>query len=172
MNHRTLLLAAVLLGACAQTEAPDEPLAGERGAGTVQQPTNTAAPAAPSLPTPPIAPEAPNPNSAGACQMQDGEELKVQAVKALGTEPFWGARTEGRCVTYSTPEDQKGTRIWTHVDTGPQGPVWNGTLRGRQFQLYVKTSTGCSDGMSDKTYPLEAILRVDGETRRGCAEPL
>ena len=104
--------------------------------------------------------------------MQDGEELRVAAVKAVGTEPFWGARTEGRCVTYSTPEDQDGTRIWTRVDSGPQGPVWNGALRGKQFQLSVKPSTGCSDGMSDRTYPLEAMLRVDGETRRGCAETL
>ena len=106
--------------------------------------------------------------------MQDGEKLQVQTVKAIGTEPFWAARTDGRCVTYSTPEDQKGTRIWTHVDTGPQGPVWNGALRGRQFQLYVKPAAppGCSDGMSDKVYPMDAVLRVDGETRNGCAEPL
>ena len=95
-------------------------------------------------------------------------------LKALGTEPFWAAEIEGRCVTYKTPEDQQGTRVWTHVDTGPQGPVWNGALRGRQFQLYVKPAApaGCSDGMSDKSYPMDAVLRVDGETRNGCAEPL
>ena len=107
-----------------------------------------------------------------ACHIQEGEELRLAPVRATGTEPFWSAQVEGRCVTYSTPEDQAGTRIWTHVDTGPQGPVWNGALEGRQFQLTVKPSTGCSDGMSDKTYPMEAVLRVRGETRRGCAEPL
>jgi uncharacterized membrane protein len=107
------------------------------------------------------------------CMTQDGEAV-THKLKALGTEPFWAAEVEGRCVTYKTPEDQQGTRVWTHVDTGPQGPVWNGALRGRQFQLIVRPAAppGCSDGMSDKTYPMDAELRVDGELRRGCAEPL
>jgi uncharacterized membrane protein len=111
--------------------------------------------------------------AASACLTQDGEAL-THKLKALGTEPFWAAEVEGRCVTYKTPEDQPGTRVWTRVDTGPQGPVWNGALRGRQFQLIVKPAAppGCSDGMSDKTYPMDALLRVDGETRNGCAEPL
>lgn len=107
------------------------------------------------------------------CLTQDGEAV-TRKLKALGTEPFWAAEVEGRCVTYKTPEDQQGTRVWTHVGTGPQGPVWNGALRGRQFQLVVKPAapSGCSDGMSDKTYPMDAELRVDGEIRNGCAEPL
>ena len=107
------------------------------------------------------------------CLTQEGETV-THKLKALGTEPFWAAEIEGRCITYKTPEDQQGTRIWTHVDTGPQGPVWNGALRGRQFQLYVKPAAppGCSDGMSDKSYPMDAVLRVDGETRNGCAESL
>lgn len=107
------------------------------------------------------------------CLTQDGEAV-THRLKALGTEPFWAAEVEGRCVTYKTPEDQQGTRVWTHVDTGPQGPVWNGALRGRQFQLIVKPAAppGCSDGMSDNIYPMDAVLRVDGETRNGCAKPL
>jgi uncharacterized membrane protein len=163
MKHLTATFAAALLASCTQSGSPEAP-AHEQSNAAPQLPIAPRAPLAPSVP--------PKPDLAGACLTQDGEKLQVQAVKAIGTEPFWGARTEGRCVTYSTPEDQKGTRIWTHVDTGPQGPVWNGALRGRQFQLYVKTSTGCSDGMSDRTWPLDAVLRVDGETRRGCAEPL
>jgi len=107
------------------------------------------------------------------CDTQDGEPV-THELKALGTEPFWAAEVQGRCVTYRTPEDQHGTRVWTHVDTGPQGPAWNGALRGKQFQLYVKPAPppGCSDGMSDKVYSMDAVLRVDGETRKGCAEQL
>lgn len=104
--------------------------------------------------------------------IQDGEELRVVPVKAIGTEPFWGVRVEGRCVTYSTPEDQKGTRIWTRFESGPNGPVWNGAFGGKRFQLYVQPRPNCSDGMSDKSYPLEARLIVQGEQRQGCAEPL
>jgi uncharacterized membrane protein len=106
------------------------------------------------------------------CLIQDGKQLDVQPIRAVGTEPFWGARTQGRCVTYSTPEDQAGTRVWAKVESGPKGSVWNGALRGKRFQLSVRPMPGCSDGMSDTRYPLEVKLLVDGEERRGCAEPL
>lgn len=107
------------------------------------------------------------------CDTQDGEPVTYK-FKAIGTEPFWAAEVQGRCVTYKTPEDQQGMRVWTHVDTGPEGPAWNGALRGKQFQLYVRPAdpAGCSDGMSDKVYSMDAVLRVDGETRNGCAERL
>ena len=107
------------------------------------------------------------------CQIQGGKTVN-QRLKAIGTEPFWAVEVDGRCVTYKTPEDQQGTRIWAHVDMRSEGSVWNGALNGREFRLSVKPAgpQGCSDGMSDKTYPLDAVLRVEGETRNGCAEPL
>ena len=108
---------------------------------------------------------------AGACLIQDGEPLRITPVKAIGTEPFWGAQVEGRCVTYSTPEDQKGTRIWTRFNPGPDGGVWIGSLDGQPFKLITRLRPNCSDGMSDRSYPLEAILTVRGEERRGCASP-
>jgi uncharacterized membrane protein len=106
--------------------------------------------------------------SASPCLLQDGNPVK-QRFRATGTEPFWAAEVQGRCVTYSTPDDRQGMRIWTRVADGPDGPVWNGELNGRQFQLYVTPSAGCSNGMSDRRYPFDAVLRVGGETRRGCA---
>ncbi len=106
------------------------------------------------------------------CLIQDGKQLDVQPIRGVGTEPFWGARTQGRCVTYSTAEDQAGTRVWATVESGPNGSVWKGALRGKRFQLSVRPTPGCSDGMSDTRYPLEVKLLVDGEERRGCAEPL
>jgi uncharacterized membrane protein len=114
------------------------------------------------------------PDAAGhPCQTQ-GDKAVTQRLKALGTEPFWTADVDGRCVTYKTPEDQQGTRIWAHVDTASQRDAWKGALNGQEFQLIVKPAgpQGCSDGMSDKTYPLDAVLRVEGETRNGCAERL
>ena len=106
-----------------------------------------------------------------ACLIQDGEELWTTPVKAIGTEPFWGARVEGRCVTYSTPEDQAGTRIWTRFNPRPDGGVWVGTFQGKPFKLITRLRPNCSDGMSDRTYPQEAVLTVGGEERRGCAAP-
>ena len=110
-------------------------------------------------------------SQAHPCLTQDGRAL-ASRLKALGTEPFWAAEVEGRCVTYRTPEDQQGTRIWTRFGEGGGGQAWEGALEARQFQLIVRPSPGCSDGMSDRTYPLEAVLRVKGETRRGCAFPV
>jgi uncharacterized membrane protein len=110
--------------------------------------------------------------SAGACFAQDGERLRMTPLRAVGTEPFWGARVEGRCVTYSHPEDQKGTRVWTRFTPGPDGGVWSGSFGGRRFELRTRSRAGCSDGMSDKRYPFAAELLVAGERRSGCAEPL
>ena len=104
--------------------------------------------------------------------MQVGQKLSVQPLRAIGTEPFWAAQIEGRCVTYSHPEDQQGTRVWTRFTATPNGGVWTGSLGGRQFELRTRAAPGCSDGMSDKSYPVAADLLVHGEQRRGCAEPM
>ena len=103
------------------------------------------------------------------CNVQDGQLLS-HAMRAIGTEPFWGARIQGRCVTYSTPEDQAGTRIWTKVGSGPMGPIFVGSFQGKPFILRVHPAVGCSDGMSDRKYDWEANLTVGGEERKGCAD--
>jgi uncharacterized membrane protein len=111
--------------------------------------------------------------TAGACSTQGTERLAVAPLRAVGTEPFWGARIDGRCVTYSHPDDPKGTRIWTRYTAGANGGgTWSGSLGGKPFELIVRPKPGCSDGMSDKTYPLAAALKVKGEKRNGCAAPL
>lgn len=109
--------------------------------------------------------------SAGPCSVQDGKTLKIPSLRAVGTEPFWGARIEGRCVTYSNPDDQKGTRIWARFAAGRGGGTWAGSLGGRRFELRTRAEPGCSDGMSDRRYPIAVDLIVGGEKRSGCAEP-
>lgn len=90
----------------------------------------------------------------GACRMQDGAVLQANALKAIGTEPFWGARVDGRCVTYSHPDDQDGTRIWTRFTGSADSGVWTGFYEGQRFVLRTRAEPGCSDGMSDRRYPL------------------
>ena len=158
---RAVLLGLLLAAGC---RADNPRAAAEANA------TASAQPAQPKAAAP--APATPTPQPPHPCLVQDGQPVLAAPSRAIGTEPFWAARTQGRCVTYSTPEDQAGTRIWTRVVSGPNGPVWNGALRGKRFQLSVQPMAGCSDGMSDNRYPLEAKLLVDGEERRGCAEPL
>jgi len=111
-------------------------------------------------------------SAVGPCRMQDGRQIPANALHAVGTEPFWAADVEGRCVTYSTPENQKGKRIWTEFQGASlEDGSWTGTLNGKPFVLRTSPDDGCSDGMSDKTYSLSATLSVRGEERSGCAEP-
>lgn len=118
------------------------------------------------------APPAGNVVQGNACLVQDGTALSVVPLRAVGTEPFWGARVDGRCVTYSHIDDQQGTRVWTQYRQVGAESIWAGTLREKPFELRVRSMPGCSDGMSDKLYPLAVTFQVDGEQRTGCAEPL
>jgi len=108
---------------------------------------------------------------AGACMMQGTERLQGPRLRAIGTEPFWAATIEGRCVTYSHPEDQAGTRVWTRYSPTADGGTWTGALGGRAFELRTRRQPGCSDGMSDRDYPIAVELVVGGERRQGCAAP-
>jgi len=114
----------------------------------------------------------PAPQPASACLTQDGNAIPANRLKAVGTEPFWGARTEGRCVTYLTPENQTGTRVWTRFSGSRDAGVWTGSLGGKSFELRTSPSPACSDGMSDRQYPVAVTLMVNGERRTGCAERL
>ncbi len=114
----------------------------------------------------------PQPAPAGACLIQDGKPVPANRIRAIGTEPFWGARIEGRCVTYSHPEDQQGTRVWTRFGGTASNGNWSGALGGSPFVLRTSPAPGCSDGMSDNRYPIAVTLTVNGEQRTGCAEPL
>lgn len=114
----------------------------------------------------------PTPQPASACQMQDGQAIAANRLRAVGTEPFWGARIEGRCVTYSTPEDQAGTRVWARFSGSRDAGVWVGSLKGARFELRTTPAAACSDGMSDRQYPVAVTLSVANEVRKGCAERL
>jgi len=117
-------------------------------------------------------PVPPPPQPAGACLTQDGKPVPANRIRAIGTEPFWGARIEGRCVTYSHIEDQRGTRVWTRFGGTASNGSWSGALGGSPFVLRTRAQADCSDGMSDKRYPIAVTLTVGGEERVGCAEPL
>ncbi|HEU4705028.1 MAG TPA: hypothetical protein VFS45_04905 [Sphingomicrobium sp.] len=116
-------------------------------------------------------PSPPAPAPASACRSQDGRPVAANRIRAVGTEPFWGARIEGRCVTYSHPEDQEGTRVWTRFAGTTASGSWSGALGGLPFVLRTRPQPSCSDGMSDERYPIAVALTVGGEERTGCAEP-
>jgi uncharacterized membrane protein len=159
-SMRTWLLAiALLLAACGRaTEAPRQNSIADPG-----QP--------PAAPADPASPKGTRSANVSPCLIQDGTRIADNRLHAIGTEPFWAADVEGRCVTYSTPENQKGTRVWTKFSGSAEQGRWSGALDGRPFVLSTRAQSGCSDGMSDNRYPIAVALTVGGEQRSGCAEP-
>lgn len=113
--------------------------------------------------TPAPAAEAPEPAPVLA-----GVDL-TRPVRALGTEPFWSLEFTGTELVYSTPEPPE-------LRAPQPKPVLQGTVATYEAStadgVAVKatlSATECSDGMSDRTYPLTAIIEIGGETRTGCA---
>lgn len=91
-----------------------------------------------------------------------------EVIYLTGTEPFWGGEITGGEALYTTPENQAGTQFEVARFAGNSGLGFTGTLDGATFDLTV-TPGDCSDGMSDRTYPYVATLRIGDEQREGCA---
>lgn len=113
------------------------------------------------------APEAPEPAPEPAPVLA-GVDL-TQPLRALGTEPFWAVELTGSELVYSgvdRPEQR-----------APQGApvlqgtmaIWEATTTAGTPLSVTLTATECSDGMSDRTYPLTALVKVGEETLTGCA---
>jgi uncharacterized membrane protein len=169
MPRVPLIYVAILLAGCGLGN-PEKEAAKSVGKPELVAHRDASEPVAETTATP-AAKTRPGPK-ASACLVQDGTPIPANRFRAVGTEPFWGARIEGRCVTYSHPDDQAGTRVWTRW-SGKEGVgVWKGSLGGKPFVLRIRAEPGCSDGMSDERYPLAVSLTVGGEERQGCAVPI
>ena len=94
-----------------------------------------------------------------------------QPVRAVGTEPFWGVSIDTEAVVSSGVDqaERRGANDGVVV----QGTTATWSVRPAQGQPFTVTlmATECSDGMSDRLYPLTALVEM-GETRlNGCAAP-
>lgn len=172
-----LIIAGSIIAGCGGSGVDDT--ADVNADGQEQSAISNKAANAAAVPAPSKANNAPESGQAGPaspaspCLMQGEDRLQLAPIRAVGTEPFWGARVEGRCVTYSTPENQQGVRVWArYSERGGGRASWLGLLYGKPFEMHVRPEAGCSDGMSDERYPLAVELTVDGEQRRGCGKPL
>ena len=113
---------------------------------------------------PPVAPAEP----AAPAPLLSGVNLS-EPVSLVGTEPFWGIQLTGSELVYSgvdRPEQRA-----PQPDITIQGTVATFQTRsatGTTFDVTL-TATECSDGMSDRTFPLTAVVKVGEETLMGCA---
>ena len=111
---------------------------------------------------------APAPEAAEAAAILGDVNLN-EPLRALGTEPFWAVNIDEAGLVYSgvdRPEDRA-------PNDGPQlagtTAMWSGqTDQGRAISVTV-IETACSDGMSDRTYPLTARVEIGEEVLNGCA---
>jgi uncharacterized membrane protein len=91
-----------------------------------------------------------------------------QPLRAMGTEPFWSVELNGSEMIYTTPEPAE-------LRAPQPAPVMQGTIaiyesavQSQEFKVTL-TATECSDGMSDRAYPLTAIVKIGDRTLTGCA---
>ncbi|MEE4152759.1 MAG: hypothetical protein V2I27_01220 [Erythrobacter sp.] len=95
------------------------------------------------------------------------------AINLNGTEPFWSLAIapsiadEGYTATYSTPEDIEGTSFAATRFAGNNGLGFSGALQEQPVQIAI-TPGECSDGMSDRTYPYTASVRIGETLLEGC----
>lgn len=95
-----------------------------------------------------------------------------QPLRALGTEPFWGVGITPQTLTYSAV-DHAGL---TARNPGPtvQGTtaVYAASDANGTTLVVTLIATECSDGMSDRVYPLTARVELASQTLKGCAAPV
>ncbi|MCW1383089.1 hypothetical protein OLX02_09665 [Novosphingobium sp. KCTC 2891] len=91
-----------------------------------------------------------------------------ERLRAVGTEPFWGADIDGATLTYSTPEFPDGIRITVARQVGATFVEYSGTLDGKPLTLRIEKGP-CSDGMSDQIYTYRATRAIGPDIERGCA---
>ena len=90
-------------------------------------------------------------------------------VRALGTEPFWSVELTGTEMVYTTPEPPE--RRAPQPDPVVQGTTatWETETTDGSPLTVTLVATECSDGMSDRIYPLTALVRVGALALNGCA---
>lgn len=111
---------------------------------------------------------APTAEPAAPAPMLAGVDL-TKPVKLVGTEPFWGIELTGTEVIYSGLDrpEQRGPQP-RPVIQGTVATFGTETTAGTDIDITL-TATECSDGMSDRTYPMTALVKVGEEELSGCA---
>jgi uncharacterized membrane protein len=120
-----------------------------------------------------IADQASQANSAvsSALETSSREEARVLGgvnldapMTMLGTEPFWNIGFGNGRIVFSSPDSHEGRTTSEPFFFSPEGAEWH----GKGMDIYL-TAAHCSDGMSDRRYPLTAIVHIGQTKLKGCA---
>lgn len=93
----------------------------------------------------------------------------TQRLDAYGNEPFWRAHIEGSNLLYTTPENIEGTEVAVQREDKMGSVSFTGEIEEKPFHLSI-TNLDCTDSMSGKAFPYNAVLEMDGQFLSGCAE--
>lgn len=136
-----------------ETPVPAAPTGAEGAVGSAPVAPSAAAPAAP-VDTPAAKPGPPVLNRVNL----------ASPLRLVGTEPFWGAQLgDGRLVLEAPDRDPVRLAVGEPVMQAGKA-TWRATNA-----TVVLTAESCSDGMSDRTFPLTATVQSGGITWKGCA---
>lgn len=93
-----------------------------------------------------------------------------QPLRALGTEPFWGVDISGPEMTFSGADRPTIRAAPARRSVFPDSVVYRGLTEAGVELVVTLEAQDCSDGMSDRTYPLTARVTFGDDIRlSGCA---
>lgn len=93
----------------------------------------------------------------------------AKPVRALGTEPFWSVELTGTEMVYSGVDRPEQRALQPKAVVQGTTATFEGVTGAGAPLSVMLAATECSDGMSDRTYPLSAIVKIGAETLTGCA---
>lgn len=90
-----------------------------------------------------------------------------EVITLSGTEPFWGIKIENDIAAYTTPDNPDGSVFEVTRFAGNNGLGFSGKFEGADVTITV-TPGECRDGMSDRTYPFTATVKLGEDSLAGC----
>lgn len=87
-----------------------------------------------------------------------------QSITLVGTEPFWNILFGDSRMVFSSPDSHVGETTTQPFILTKAGAEWH----GKDMDIYL-TAGRCSDGMSDRGYPLKAVVHISASVLKGCA---
>lgn len=116
--------------------------------------------------------EGKNLSAAGPADIQEfilGGVNLSQPFRVLGTEPFWNVDVDSDEMLFAGLD--RDSVMFTAIETlhWDSLATYKGESAGGITIALTLTPEECSDGMSDRIYPLSARVEMDSEVFAGCA---
>lgn len=87
-----------------------------------------------------------------------------KSITLVGTEPFWNILFGDGRMVFSSPDSHLGRTVSAPFILNRDGAEWH----DEYMDIYL-TPVRCSDGMSDRGYPLKAVVHIGETVLKGCA---